>query len=163
VKPLQQAVSFVTRDVLIASGREPSDERHLLAFGGGDPARLRGDRKLSLRVAHRYRITEATGVLGAWKVSTAEYVYELLDGDRRRVIAYHWHPVGRSAVTWPHVHLPKGTPFDLAQAHAPTGRISIEAVLRFAIQDLGVEPLRRNWREAMAKSEQLFLRQRSWG
>jgi hypothetical protein len=163
VKPLQQAVSFVTRDVLIASGREPSAEPHGLTFRGGRPSRLRCDRKLSLRFDHQYTITEALGELGRWKVSTAEYIYELLDEDARRVIAYHWHPVGRSAATWPHVHLPKGTPFDLAQAHAPTGRISIEAVLRFAIQDLGVEPLRRNWREAMAKSEQLFLRQRSWG
>ncbi len=61
-------------------------------------------------------------------------------------LAYHWHPVGVSPVTWPHLHV-GGTVagIDLSRAHLPTGQVALPDVLRFAIVDLGVRPLRDDW------------------
>jgi hypothetical protein len=163
VRPLQRAVSFVTRDILVASGYRPADEPHVLTFPGGDPVRLSGDRRLGFLLIHRYTIQRAEQRRGPWKVHSSEYSYELLDEDERRILAYLWHPYGRSPVTWPHLHIPKTLTFDLSRAHPPTGRVSVESVLRFAIQDLGVRALRGNWRAAMEKGEQAFLARRTWG
>lgn len=154
VNPFQRAVSCVTPDVLVASGRESSAEPHRLTVRHGDPAPLRGGRKLSLRLIQRYRVAKASGDPGPWTVTTAEYSDELLDQDERRVMAYHWHPAGRSSVIGPDVPLPQGSPFRLAESHPPTGWVSRPTVLRFAIEELGVRRLRQDWRHAIDQAEQ---------
>ncbi|MDQ3693418.1 MAG: hypothetical protein M3464_07305 [Chloroflexota bacterium] len=40
--------------------------------------------------------------------------------------------------------------------HLPTGRVSIQSVVRFAIEELGVPPLRRNWRDILDRGQQQF-------
>jgi len=79
------------------------------------------------------------------------YRCELAHADGSMILAYHWHPVGVSPVTWPHLHLAgqvAAIPFD--KAHLPTGPVTLQDVLRFAIVDLGVEPLRPDWRDVLA-------------
>ena len=67
------------------------------------------------------------------------------------ILAYHWHPVGVSPVTAPHLHLGgQLMDVDVGKAHLPTGVVSLQAVLRLAIADLGVAPLRDEWREVLA-------------
>jgi hypothetical protein len=67
------------------------------------------------------------------------------------VCAYHWHPVGASHVTSPHLHLGGQIgDIDLSKLHFPTGAVALPDVLRFAIADLGVEPLRADWRDLLA-------------
>jgi hypothetical protein len=67
--------------------------------------------------------------------------------------AYHWHPAGRSPIVLPHLHLggdvarPKFT-----TVHLPTGRIALEEVLRFAITELDVRPLRGDWATVLSTS-----------
>lgn len=165
MRPLQRAVSFVTEAVLVASGREPArlrPEPHILTFPSGSSARLHSDSRLSLRFRHRYTIVEAEGEYGPWTVRSTEYLYEFFNQEERSILAYHWHPNSRSHVTWPHLHVPQTMPFDLSRAHAPTGRVSVEAVVRFAIEDLGVRPSRENWRSAVEQGEQVFRRWRTW-
>ena len=82
-------------------------------------------------------------------------MYALYDVDGREVVAYHWHPEGRSGVTTPHLHLGTGASVgrrDLAGAHLPTGRILLEDVLRLGVAELGVRPLRRDWREILERA-----------
>ncbi len=62
------------------------------------------------------------------------------------ILAFHWHQMGVSPVTTHHPHR-GGTAVgvDFSKAHIPTGRVTLQDVLRFAIVDLGVAPLRDDW------------------
>jgi hypothetical protein len=165
IGPLQLALSCVTSEVLRAGGYHVADEPHALTLGRGLPVRLRGEGRLSLTFDHHYRIVEDPGPRGPYKCSTTSYLYGLDDSDGREVLSYQWHPSGRSPVTWPHLHLGAGAAvgrLELARAHLPTGRVSIEEVLRLAISELGVEPLREDWREVLERTQQAYETSRTW-
>jgi hypothetical protein len=117
-----------------------------------------------LEFIHRYSIAETDGELGPWKASSAEYVYRLLDHEQNTIVAYHWHPhTGSRAphpIVWPHLHV--SGPGGLRRVHLPTGRVSVESVVRLAILDLQVEPRRKDWREVLENGQKLFERLRTW-
>ncbi len=81
-----------------------------------------------------------------------EYEYEIQEWKgQRALITFHCHPRGRGSVTWPHAYigpaaLSRGSALT-RKAHVPTGHVEIEDVLRFAIEDLDVRPLRDDWGE----------------
>ncbi|MBI4579704.1 MAG: hypothetical protein HY718_08385 [Planctomycetes bacterium] len=157
VDPLQLALSCVTDAVVnIGGGYHPADEPHALTLGDGSPVRLRGDPPLALSVILHYRIVRATGQRGLWRVQAIGYLYALEDPDGREVLAYHWHPLGHSAVLHPHLHLGAGARVGfprLSDAHLPTGWVALEAVLRLAVADLGVEPRRADWDEVLRRTQ----------
>jgi hypothetical protein len=83
------------------------------------------------------------------------YRYALLDAGEREILAYHWHPIGRSAVTQPHLHLGPAAQVrqrDLAGAHLATGVISLADVVEMLIKSFDVEPRLRGWREIIAEA-----------
>jgi hypothetical protein len=124
-----------------------------MAFGSGEAPLGRGA-SLSLVVQHGYRVIAVGDGRSAWRVITTSYAYLVLDRDLRTVVAYHWHPVGLSPVVHPQVHVGCRTPaVDFARAHLPTGHVSLPAVLRAAVTELGVEPWRADWDEVLARAE----------
>lgn len=83
------------------------------------------------------------------------YQYALLDAAEREILAYHWHPSGRSSILDPHLHLgPAGQirQRDLASAHLPTGMISLPDIIQLAIESFGVVPRVESWREVVAEA-----------
>jgi hypothetical protein len=103
----------------------------------------------------QFRIEPATIGDDRWEIRTFAYSY-LLFRDDREIVGYHWdHEAVAGAVRTPHVHLGKdlthaGLPREdrdrlgsLAAAHMPTGPMPFTAILRTAIRDFDVEPLRR--------------------
>ncbi|MGH2532841.1 MAG: hypothetical protein ACRDJW_11130 [Thermomicrobiales bacterium] len=90
-----------------------------------------------------------------WVVRTTSYSYWMYDADGTELVTYQWEPAGRSPVKTPHVHIGKALASGdvpehirrrfsrLASAHLPTGLITVTDILRTAIRDFGVEPLRR--------------------
>ena len=103
--------------------------------------------------------------MGPWKCSTTRYQYALDDADDHEIVAYHWHPAGESDVTRPHVHLGIGAKIKhlgLLRAHLPTNRIAAEDFLLLAIRDLGVEPLRDDWREVLEETRDRFEQWQTW-
>jgi hypothetical protein len=119
-------------------------EPHILTLGVGDAIRLSSQDRIHLRFAHYYRIVEDPELGQRWRVITTGYVYSLDDANLQEILAFHWHPTGRSPVIEPHLHLGPGARvgYDrLHRAHIPTGHITIQEVLLLAINDLGVEPL----------------------
>jgi hypothetical protein len=48
------------------------------------------------------------------------------------------------------------------KTHVPTGRISLEQVIRHVI-DLGAKPLHDDWEVRLDESESPFMAHRSWG
>ncbi|MGH2562184.1 MAG: hypothetical protein ACRDJH_24250 [Thermomicrobiales bacterium] len=91
----------------------------------------------------------------SWTVRTSSYSYWVYDTDGTELVTYQWEPAGRSPVKTPHVHIGKALGSGdipepvrrrfarLAAAHLPTGLIPVTDILRSAIRDFGVEPLRR--------------------
>jgi len=52
-----------------------------------------------------------------------------------------------------HVHNQGAHPIITARTHIPSGRVSLASVVRFAIEELGVRPLRPDWATVLAKEE----------
>lgn len=166
LEPVQRIVSCVSDAVMYGSGRRPASEPHTLTIGGQNYARLRGPDNLLLMVTHRYRLVQGAEARTGWRVNTAEYIYTLLDLDERPLLAWHWHPQtgrGPHRITYPHLHVYGQTTLPtLPDRHPPTGRVSLEAVIRFVIDELGVEPRRPDWRAILDETEAVFKRDRSW-
>lgn len=132
-----------------------------MILGFGDPVPLRGSTRVSLAVKMRYRIVQAEGERGPWQVSVAAYQYAFTDDAGREIVAYHWHPDGMSNVTAPHLHLEAGAHvgrLDLAASHLPTGRVSLESIVRLAIEGFSVSPLRREWQSVLSRGDEAFAR-----
>jgi hypothetical protein len=90
-----------------------------------------------------------------WKCSTLAYSYSLAEDAQlaEECIAWHWHP-GTSGE--PHLHVRTEHPAlgRLARLHLPTGHVSFESVVRFLIDDLGVEcQAQEGWRRELADAE----------
>jgi hypothetical protein len=101
-----------------------------------------------------YRLDAPPAAERAWWVSTVGYEFRLSYRDEHEILAYHWHPAGNSPVVIPHLHIGgQTTPIDLSKAHLPTGHITLIAVLRLAIADLGVQPLRPDWGTILDEAE----------
>lgn len=113
----------------------------------------------------KYRIVEDSGPRGPWKVETIAYYYALEAESGREILAYHWHPDTGFPVTTPHMHLGPEAAVGhqlLAQSHLPTGRISMEDVLRLAITDFHVEPNRPDWEDVLAGTQAAYFTWRTW-
>jgi hypothetical protein len=164
--PLQRAVSCVSPAVLnVRGGYAPAETPHAVTLAGGRRAALKGDSGLALRATLHYRIVEADGERGPYKVSTVGYLYALDDADGREILAYHWHPSGRSDEARPHLHLGAGAEVGhtgVASAHLPTERIALEGLLRCAISDMRAEPLRDDWRRVLDEAQAAFETWRTW-
>ena len=166
--PLQRVISCVTQAQLnVKGGYYPTtDEPHALVLGNGLPQKLSGETDLSLVVKQFYYVIRVEDPdRGPWKVSTAEYNYNLRDTDNRVVLAFHWHPAERFKVRHPHLHLDQGARLgreDLHRTHIPTGRIFIEEVIRFIITELEVESLRDDWEKVLSEAEAAHQIWRTW-
>lgn len=164
--PLQLALSCVTQAVInVRGGYHPAPEPHVLLLGDGGPVRLPGDPALALSLLQRYRIVKATEPHGHWKVTTSAYAYTLETEGGSELIAYHWHPNERSAVTFPHLHLGAGALIgrpEFTKAHLPTGRVAIEDVLRLAIREFGVHPRRDDWETLLGYTRAAYDEWRTW-
>jgi hypothetical protein len=167
--PLRRSLARVTKAVLLVTpdGHIPMRDPHAATLSGAGPVRIGGAAGLAMLMSIQYRIVEAEGERGPWKTSVAQYEYSLVEeDDGQEVLGFHWHPESRGRVNWPHVHV--GTSM-LAQdavldrrVHIPTGRVAVEDVLRLAILDFGVEPLRNDWEAVFRETQDLFERWRTW-
>ena len=81
-------------------------------------------------------------------MAVLEYYYSVHDAEEKEVLLYHYHPRGGSPITTPHLHLGQGAQVgraDVRDAHLPTGNVSLNAVLRVLIEEMGVQPRRPDW------------------
>jgi hypothetical protein len=159
--PLRTGLSCITNAQLFAANKAAGEVEALTL--SEDPLRLRcGDMAaiahVSLRIGHRYRLVQDGD---GWHVSTVAYEYYLFDDDEHELVAWHWHPEPR--VRFPHVHAPADPVH--RRMHIPSGRISIESVLRMLITDFGVEPRPDHvagWEAILDEAERNFVAHRRW-
>lgn len=170
-----QALRCVTAAPFSISGNEPfrAGREYGISLNNGKPVRLDGT-PILLFVAQRVRIVATDDPdRGPFKVTTTEYAYRLLAIDEPEIVAFHWTPetTNPREVAYPHLHVgPAITRADSAIAakrahklHIPTGRVSIEAVIRFAIDELGAEPATTRWRSVLDDSHSAFAQWRTRG
>lgn len=161
--PLRRALSCVTRSVLFAGlhpGRPTQTRSLFFADSPRGTVPLLGTYGITFRLLHSYRLAEEAG---RWVAHTASYSYELMLRDGQEILAYHYHPAGPSPVKTPHLHVRSATaPVPLGKAHIPTGRVALEAVLRFTIVELKVEPIRADWASVLDRGEAEFNDLRRW-
>lgn len=72
--------------------------------------------------------------------------------------SYHWHPIGPSRVSTPHLHVKASRQMAPGAAaveklHFPTGPVSLAAIVRFLIEEVGVEPNRPDWERILTDAE----------
>ncbi|HXA52717.1 MAG TPA: hypothetical protein VNV86_20515 [Candidatus Acidoferrum sp.] len=164
-RPIRETLACVT-DAIVGynGGVYPSDSKHTLCFVNSPVGRLFGT-ELSLFFSQNYSLQQASGGDQEWKVRTEGYIYRLDDENGSEIISFHWHPY-RDLVKYPHLHLKrKGsgiTRSELEQAHIPTGRLSIEAIVLFLEREFSVKPRGADWRERVEQNLEIFERNRSW-
>jgi hypothetical protein len=131
-----------------------SEDPVLLGSTGGSDVRLQ------LSVQQQYQLVEANDPeRGPWKVATRAYRYELADSQGRELAGWHWHPGGSSPWRQPHLHVAGGR---FGECHLPTGRVSLEEVLRLLLAELDVRPLRDDWPAVLDEVEAAFREWRTW-
>lgn len=166
VDTFQRVLGCVTDPFVdVAGGYYASDSPHSVALNRGHAAPLSGRVPLGLRVTQQYRVVEAMGIRRPWRTQTAAYSYAIDDAEGNELLAYHWHPQARSAVTTPHLHVRVGAEIagvSIHKVHLPTGRISIEQVVLLAIEDLGVQPRKDDWEGVLTQSQRDFEVSRTW-
>lgn len=143
-----------------AVGRFGSDVRFAVS-GIGAPIQLPRNGRLFLDMRVNFSIASLDGPDEHPRAETTASTYRLLDSNGAEFLAYHWHPIGASPVTWPHVHVgrvetrmfPSGDRLALAEAHLPTGMVSFAGVVRLLIDDLGVVPRRSDWRAILDETD----------
>jgi hypothetical protein len=97
-------------------------------------------------------------------VASRGYFYQLHEHGGREIIAFHWHPAPPGQPDFAHVHIDTHNrpPHIQRKHHVPTGRVSLEAVVRFAIQELGERPLRPAWEHVLDAGQAEFDARRFW-
>jgi hypothetical protein len=161
IGPLQRVISCFSKTAHVS---------HVGSYSlDGGPYALRiGKFKLPrttifLTATMNYKIVEAEGDRGPYKVTTTAYQYLLEDSEESELLAYQWHP--QSTRKCPHLHL--GSSSKLAKKtinklHLPTGRIALEQVLRLCVEDLEVVPVNKDWDNTLSDAQKAFETWRTW-
>lgn len=161
LEPIRQAVSCITKSVVV-SGFDPNDRKpHVLTIANGDPVKLTSTPTLYLTVQMQYRVVKAEGERGPWKVKTAGYNYSVQDRSKKELFAYHWHPWVKPF--YPHLHICPASGVNLLRKiHLPSARISIEDVLELLIEQFKVKPIRQDWEKVLKKTKAAYEKYRTW-
>ena len=102
--------------------------------------------------------------LAAWRLRSRDNFYQVRDRSGAEIIAFHWHPRRRDSPDFPQFHVTSrvGAVEVSRRHHVPTGRVSLEAVVRFLIVELGVALRRDDWEDVLADGERRFAERRTW-
>jgi hypothetical protein len=169
---LRAALGCVTHPRLTVSPRSTPavDTTYSIALNDLDPVALSGGVPLMLTAGQFVRVEALApdDPRGLYEIRLTQYLYALSTADDREILAFHWTPEAREhgVVTTPHLHIGPAISAgqttvrtgDLHKVHLPTGRVSIEAVIRLAITEFGVIPKRRNWERVLRRTEDAFGR-----
>lgn len=168
VEPLKDIVSCVARAKINLShgGWGVVGKIHALTVNRDQPITLKCRPVLLLKIGMLYEIirTEDRPERGAWRISTRGYMYEVQTASGELVWSYHWHPTGKVGSPHAHVgHTQLAADAVLSyKAHHPTGRISLESVIRTLVAEYDVAAMRDDWEAILALRENDFQIYRTW-
>lgn len=143
---------------------------YVVALQRGEDVELKGPNRISLFATQRFTVVETSDEeRGPFKVRTTNYVYAIKYRDEE-ILNYHWTPdVTDGQRTYPHLHIGRSVVSrdcpvkadDFSHLHIPTGRVSIESIVRLLIEEFAVEPLNANWEAVIDDTEEKFVRYRT--
>lgn len=151
-------------------GNRLADAEHQLYLNRAENTPLKGfigdlSRRIRLELGIRMRYKIIRDDVG-YRVTILAYDHLLIQSSGEVIVNFHWHPDGPSHEKKPHLHVGSSQLAPDAvlttKIHVPTGRISVEQVIRQAIE-LGVEPLTDDWQKRLEESEAPFREHRTWG
>ncbi len=152
LRPLSQEISCVTPSILnVRGGYHPSEKPHSIIIGGGLPIRLAGPARLNLRLVHHYKIVGNLDRRRTWNIVTVGYFYALDNSNEKEIIAYRWHPDGQSPIRFRICTFVQEPPVNW--------KIWLRPLLRFAVTDFHVEPLRPDWAALLEQEQPHGMRQ----
>lgn len=99
-----------------------------------------------------------------WRITTKAYRYKL-SVRGKDLFRIHWHPWGNSPYKLPHIHAHfAGAKGDLTslEHHLPTGRMTFEDAISWAILSGGIEPQREDWAEVLEECQSRHVEHRTW-
>ena len=131
--------------------------------------------KLYLELDQHIDVVKVTTPKGdRYRVSTLRYIYAVWKDPHNCLIGWHYHP--DLEVPFAHVHVydrkteeekkAGQKPFLLHNMHIPSGRVSLEDVVRFAITELDVLPDKKreqDWEQVLKDTGSRFEANKSWG
>jgi hypothetical protein len=158
-------VSCITRAIIVRGQDSRTDT---LEFGSFEHQEvllhLHGTARLELSLVHTFTLKTKSDNPRQWTASSRDYFYHLREHHGPELIAFHWHPGRANQPDFPHLHV-TGRAGSVAidrKQHVPTGRVSLESVVRFAIVELGVRPLRPDWERVLDAGQAEFDARRTW-
>lgn len=171
---ISRSLTCLTDNIWIASpalrGSDEVRQLYLSPGPGGSPVRLQRESGGAIYFTALQRfvvIPDNRFRFGEWKVSTREYKYAIYEAPTRDslkpVIEWHWHPA--SDPPWPHIHVRADERVCGATSrklHIPSGRVAFETVVHFLIDELGVKPACRDWRELTRSARERFETFQTW-
>lgn len=103
---------------------------------------------------HEFDVHELPNERGGWTAQTVSYAYHVRERSGAELVRFEWHPV-RHQIRYPHLHIhgQAGNVRIEAKQHVPTGFVELAMVVRFLIEELGISPLRADWRRIVGGEE----------
>ena len=151
IEPIQSALNTISVGRLLLARKHGSIDAGVplivtLNGGSNTPLRRTGRGQLLLEVALRVRIDALTFGTRRYQCTLNGYWYTLAEDQGQEVVTYHWTPEARGLERpFPHVHIGRAISGkttdhweDTHKLHLPSGIVSVQHFVRFAIQDLGV-------------------------
>jgi hypothetical protein len=161
-EPLKQALSCVAHAKLTRSKLSITLEQEVVL----QPLPLQiPNSDYQLFMSHAFRYLK-TGI-GEWRVTSLRYQYAVeVVKTKQEVAAFHWEGHENGSAPFAHLHLgyanAKNLPHLGPKAHIPTGRVAFEDVIYFLISELGVHPLKEDWRNVLATVRKPFMDYKTW-
>lgn len=163
---IQIIVSCVSDVVFYVAPNGP--DTHLLScsvLGGFFPIGRRDGTRLFIDINQEIdNPTQANG----FKVSTRYYLYSVADSNIDDLVGFHYNPeLTDDPILYPHIHAyanqdPRFQPLNLHRRHIPSGRVALEDVIRWLIDELEIVPARSDWDKVLADAREKFKNSQSW-
>jgi hypothetical protein len=162
---IQQIVSCVSDKVFYVYPKGGGRQLLTCASGGYFRVTRRDDSHLFIDI--NQEIEEPTET-NEYRVSTRYYLYSIADSDQNDLIGFHYHPeLNEDPVLYPHIHAyankdERFLPLNLHRRHIPSGRIALEDVIRWLIDELEMKPNRDDWDAVLTSAREKFKSNQSW-
>jgi|GEM_PF-1593396 len=169
-KALQAVVGCVTEARLTLNENRAIelDKVYAIVLKSGDGVHLSSKYGgIQFDLGQRFRIVRDPEVAqGPYRATIVEYWYGFAIQDGPSLLGYHWTPetTAVSQRTFPHLHIESGLIGETVHSrlrsfnklHVPTERVSCESIVRFAIEELGVPPIKSSWRSVLERGGTRF-------
>lgn len=158
LEPFRAAIHCVAHGTLVTTLERTYvlGRAHSLVINGGLPLELRSSPPVTLSGGQVFEIVrDDVPQDRRYRVHPVKYFYVFSTADRQELLNFQWTPEATrpGERTFPHLHIGRGLlagraaifPETFHKKHVPTGHVPFASIIRFAIEELGVPPLRNDW------------------